>query len=157
MGTTLHTLQPPVGARRKRKRVGRGIGSGRGKTSTRGMKGQLARHNAMPAAFEGGQNPIHRRVPKRGFVNIHRVEVYGINVQRLEGAFAKGEQVTPEALHDKGLVPKKARVIKLLGQGELKTALTICLHKASASAREKVEAAGGTLRLLGPAATKAGA
>ena len=148
MGTELHTLKPPAGARRKRKRVGRGIGSGKGKTSTRGMKGQLARHNAISPAFEGGQMPIHRRVPKRGFVNIHRVEVYGINVERLEGAFEKGEEVTPETLHARGLVPKKAGVIKLLGQGELETSLKISLHRASASAREKVEAAGGTLTLI---------
>ena len=86
MGTTLHTLKPPAGARKRRKRVGRGIGSGRGKTATRGQKGQLARHNSMPAHFEGGQNPLQRRVPKRGFVNIHRTEYHGINVARLEGA-----------------------------------------------------------------------
>ena len=83
MGTTLHTLSPPEGARRKRKRVGRGPGSGRGKTSTRGMKGQLARHDSMKAGFEGGQMPIQRRVPKRGFVNLSRVEAFGLNVGRL--------------------------------------------------------------------------
>lgn len=148
MGTSLHLLSPPPGARKRRKRVGRGIGSGRGKTSTRGMKGQLARNNALPAAFEGGQMPIHRRVPKRGFVNLWRTEVVGLNVGRLEGVFAKGAEVTVEALHDKGLIPKRARVIKLLGDGELKTALKIAVHRVSASAREKVEAAGGSVSLL---------
>lgn len=148
MGTTLHTLKPPPGARRRRKRVGRGIGSGRGKTSTRGQKGQLARNNSMPAGFEGGQMPIHRRVPKRGFINIHRIPVHGINVGRLEGAFAAGAEVTPEALHEKGLVPKKARIIKLLGDGDLSTSLKIKLHRVSKSARTKVEASGGAIELI---------
>ena len=93
MGTTLETLSPPAGARKRRKRVGRGIGSRRGKTSTRGVKGQLARHNQMPDHFEGGQNPIQRRIPKRGFVNIHRQEIHGVNVGRLEGAFAADDAV----------------------------------------------------------------
>lgn len=147
MGTTLHTLTPPEGARKKKKRVGRGIGSHRGKTSGRGMKGQLYRTTKMPAAFEGGQLPIHRRVPKRGFVNIHRVEVHGINVGSLSG-FEAGTEITPELLHERGLVPKKANVIKLLGTGEVSCALTIKLHRASASARAKIEAAGGTLDLI---------
>jgi large subunit ribosomal protein L15 len=148
MGTTLHTLSPPPGARRRRKRVGRGIGSGRGKTSTRGQKGQLARTNKMPVRFEGGQNPIHRRVPKRGFINIHRVPVHGVNVGRLEGAFAAGEEVTPEALHAKGLIPKKARIVKLLGDGEFTTSLKIKVHRVSQSARDKVEALGGSIELI---------
>lgn len=148
MGTTLHTLKPPAGARKRRKRVGRGIGSGRGKTATRGQKGQLARTNKMPVAFEGGQNPIHRRVPKRGFINIHRLEVHGVNVGRLEGVFSAGQEVTPELLHERGLIPKRANVVKLLGDGELKTSLTIKLHRVSKSAREKVEAAGGTIELI---------
>lgn len=148
MGTTLHTLTPPEGARKKKKRIGRGIGSHRGKTSGRGMKGQLARRKAMSPAFEGGQLPIHRRVPKRGFINIHRVEVHGINVGLLEGRLEAGAEVTPELLHELGLVPKKATVIKLLGSGELSTRLTIKVHRASESARAKVEAAGGTLELL---------
>lgn len=148
MGTELHDLQPPEGARRPKTRVGRGIGSGRGKTSTRGMKGQLARRTSMKASFEGGQLPIHRRVPKRGFVNIHRVEVTGVNVGRLEGVFAKGEEVTLEALHAKGLVPKKAKIIKLLAGGEIKTAFTIKVHRISKSAQTKVEAAGGSVELI---------
>lgn len=148
MGTTLSTLTPPAGARHRRKRVGRGIGSRRGKTATRGTKGQYARHNAMPTWFEGGQNPLQRRVPKQGFINIHRVEVYGVNVGRLEGTFAAHEEVTPESLHKKGLVPKKAQLIKLLGDGELQTSLKIRLHRVSSSARQKVEAVGGVIELL---------
>lgn len=150
MGTTLHTLTPPEGARKKKKRIGRGIGSHRGKTSGKGMKGQLYRTTKMPAAFEGGQLPIHRRVPKRGFVNIHRVEVHGINVGALSG-FDAGTEITPELLLERGLVPKKATVIKLLGTGEVSAALTIKLHRASASAKAKIEAAGGSLELLGQA------
>jgi large subunit ribosomal protein L15 len=147
MGTTLHTLAPPAGARKRRKRVGRGLGSGRGKTSTRGSKGQLYRRHMMSPAFEGGQLPIHRRVPKRGFINIHRVPVHGINVGLL-GKLAAGTEVTPELLHGLGLVPKSASVIKLLGTGELSVSLVIKVHRASATARAKVEAAGGTLELL---------
>ncbi|MCA9708579.1 MAG: 50S ribosomal protein L15 [Myxococcales bacterium] len=156
MGTTLETLSPPAGARKRKKRIGRGIGSHRGKTSGKGMKGQLYRHRAMPAWFEGGQLPLHMRLPKRGFINIHRVEVHGINVGLLEGKFEAGTEITPELLHERGLVPKKANVIKLLGTGELSTALTIRLHRASASAQAKVEAAGGTLQLLSEPSADAG-
>jgi large subunit ribosomal protein L15 len=152
MGTTLHDLQPPEGARRRRKRVGRGIGSGRGKTSTRGMKGQLAHRNAVRLGFEGGQNPIHRRVPKRGFVNIHRVEVHGINVGLLEGKFAAGTEITVDLLHERGLIPKNAAVVKVLGSGEISTKFTIKVHRASKSARAKIEAAGGSLELVDPQA-----
>jgi len=148
MGTTLETLQPPAGARRRRKRIGRGIGSRRGKTSTHGQKGQLARNRSMPVWFEGGQMPIYQRVPKRGFINIHRVEVHGVNVGRLEGAYAAGEEVTPESLHEKGLVPKKATIIKLLATGETKTALKIRVHRISAAAQAKIEAAGGSVELV---------
>ena len=156
MGTTLHTLSPPAGARKQRKRVGRGVGSGRGKTSTRGMKGQLARNNAMPASFEGGQMPIHRRIPKRGFVNLWRTEAVGVNVGRLEGAFAKGAEVTVELLREKGLVPKRGKIVKLLGDGEIKTALKISVHRVSKSAREKIEKAGGSITIveLSPADTR---
>jgi large subunit ribosomal protein L15 len=147
MGTELHTLKPPAGARKKRKRVGRGPGSGTGKTSGRGMKGQKARNNVIPQ-FEGGQMPIHRRVPKRGFVNIHRVEVHGINLSRIEGAFADGETADIEAIRAKGLVPKKATIIKLLGSGEITKKVTVKVHRASKSAQAKLEAAGGTLELV---------
>lgn len=156
MGTELHDLQPPAGARKKKKRVGRGIGSGKGKTSTRGMKGQLYRRTSMPASFEGGQLPLHMRIPKRGFVNIHRIPQHGINVALLEASFEAGAEVTPEILHERGLVPKNAKVIKVLGTGEINKGLKITCHKVSASAKEKVEAAGGTITLLqSPKAAKA--
>lgn len=152
MGTTLETLKPPAGARKRRKRVGRGIGSRRGKTSTRGVKGQLARHNEMPDHFEGGQNPLQRRVPKRGFINFAREEIHGVNVGLLEGRFGAGDEVTLESLRAKRLVPKRVKKVKLLGTGELKTALKIRLDQVSESARQKVEAAGGSIQELAQAA-----
>lgn len=155
MGTTLETLSPPPGARKRRKRVGRGIGSRRGKTSTKGQKGQLARHNEMPDHFEGGQLPIQRRVPKRGFINIHREEIHGINVGLLEGKFTAGEEVTVESLRAKRLIPKRAKMVKLLGTGELKTALTIKVDRISESARQKIEAAGGSVQEKAAAAAEA--
>jgi large subunit ribosomal protein L15 len=153
MGTELHDLQPPAGHRKRKKRIGRGPGSGHGKTSGHGMKGQLARNASVRTGFEGGQNPIHRRVPKRGFTNIHRVEVFGVNVGRLETAYAAGEDVTLESLHEKGLIPKKADVVKVLGTGDLTKKLAIKVHRISESARGKVEAAGGSIDLIPPRRT----
>ena len=155
MGTELHDLQPAPGSRQRKQRVGRGLGSRRGKTSGRGMKGQKARRRDMSPGFEGGQLPIHRRVPKRGFINIHRVEYHGLNVEVLEGQFDAGAEVTIDALRAKGLVPKRATHIKLLGNGELKTSLKIKLHKASKSAAAKVEGAGGSIELIGTKAEEA--
>jgi large subunit ribosomal protein L15 len=146
MGTSLHTLKPPAGARKTRKRVGRGPGSGLGETAGRGSKGAKKRNTVAPG-FEGGQLPIHRRVPKRGFVNIHRVEVHGVNVGRLDNLDA-GTVVTPELLHQLGYVPKRATIIKLLGDGELTKKLTIKVHRISGSAQAKVEGAGGTVELI---------
>lgn len=146
MGTELHTLKPPAGARKTRKRLGRGPGSGLGETAGRGSKGQRKRRGIKPG-FEGGQLPIHRRVPKRGFVNIYRIEVHGVNVGRLD-ELADGTVVTPELLHELGYVPKRANVIKLLGDGELSKKLTIKLHRISASAQAKVEGAGGSVELI---------
>jgi large subunit ribosomal protein L15 len=146
MGTSLHTLKPPAGARKRRKRVGRGPGSGLGETAGRGSKGTKKRNTVSPG-FEGGQLPIHRRVPKRGFVNIHRVDVHGVNVGRLED-LDDGTVVTPELLHELGYVPKRATVIKVLGDGELTKKLTIKVHRISASAQAKIEGAGGSIELL---------
>lgn len=148
MGTELHDLQPAPGSRQRKQRVGRGIGSRRGKTSTRGSKGQLARRTSMKASFEGGQLPIHRRVPKRGFINIHRVEYYGLNVDVLESNFDAGAEVTMELLHELGLIPKKTTHIKLLGTGEIKTSLKVKLHRASKTAAAKIAGAGGTLEYV---------
>ncbi len=121
------------------------------------MKGQLARRTSMKASFEGGQLPIHRRVPKRGFINIHRVEYYGLNVEVLESNFDKGAEVTMELLHEKGLIPKKTTHIKLLGNGEFKTSLTVKVHRASKSAISKVESAGGTIEYVSTKPVKADA
>jgi large subunit ribosomal protein L15 len=148
MGTTLHTLKPPAGARHKMKRVGRGIGSGKGKTSGRGMKGQMARRQPKRPSFEGGQNPIHRRVPKRGFVNNFRVEYQAVNLALIEGKFAADEEVNLASLRAKGLVPKKTKLIKLLGMGEISTAVKVICHAASETAKSKIEAAGGSVEVL---------
>lgn len=150
MGTTLHTLAPNPGATRKRKRVGRGPGSGYGKTAGRGQKGQKSRAGSHGArvGFEGGQMPMQRRLPKRGFVNIFRVEAHPVNIGVLANKFAAGETVDVEALRRVGLVPKKANVIKILGDGELNHELTVRAHRFSKSAVAKIEAAGGSAEVI---------
>ena len=153
MGTTLHTLSPNPGATRKRKRVGRGPGSGTGKTAGRGQKGQKARagHHGAIAGFEGGQMPMQRRLPKRGFTNQFRVEAHPVNVGLLERF--DGE-VTIDVLRQAGLVPKKAKIIKVLGSGELTKSLTVHAHRFSKSAIAKLEAAGGKAEVVSTKATK---
>ena len=142
----LHELSPAPGSRRDRKRVGRGPGSGSGKTSGRGQKGQKARSGgSVPARFEGGQMPLHRRIPKRGFTNMNRVEYQVVNVGQL--AALTGE-VGPEALRAAGLVRSLAKPVKILGEGELSVSLQVTAHAFSGSAREKIEAAGGTVTVL---------
>ncbi len=145
----LHDLRPPDGARHRKRRLGRGISAGQGKTAGRGTKGQLARTGpGLPGWFEGGQTPIHMRVPKlRGFKNRFRLAFAPINVSRLADAAERGA-VTPDTLALKGLVPEGARV-KILGDGDVKTALQVSAHAVSASARAKIEAAGGSVTLIG--------
>ena len=136
----LHDLSPAKGSTHSRKRVGRGKGSGLGKTAGKGHKGGQSRSGySQRPGFEGGQMPLIRRVPKRGFVNEFRTEYVVINVGKLDGL---GARVTPELLAERGLVHPK-RPVKVLGQGELKGAVTVAAHKFSASARAKIEAAGG--------------
>ncbi len=137
----LHDLKPAPGSKRARKRVGRGPGSGTGKTAGRGHKGQKSRSGySQRAGFEGGQMPLVRRVPKRGFTNIFRVEYSVINV----GDLAEFEgTVSPTSLLAKGKV-RKGRMVKILGNGDLDKAITVQAHKFSTSARQKIEAAGGT-------------
>ena len=137
-------------ATRKPRRVGRGTGSGRGKTSQRGHKGFGSRSgSSMNPVFEGGQMPLIRRVPKRGFNNKTFADaVIGVNVIDLENCFEVGEQVTPETLKSKGLVKKVFDKIKILGNGELKKMLTVSAHAFSAEAQKKIEAAGGKTILL---------
>ena len=141
----LSNLSPNPGSRKNRKRVGRGPGSGHGKTACRGHKGYKSRSgSSVPAGFEGGQMPLHRRLPKRGFTNIFRKEYALVKVGDLN-RFEAGTTVDREALVASGLVKKKAAAVKLLADGELDRALTVKVDKASAAARSKVEAAGGTV------------
>ncbi len=147
MGTTLSTLAPNKGATRKRKRIGRGPGSGYGKTAGKGQKGQKARagHHGSKVGFEGGQMPMQRRLPKRGFANPFRVEAAPLNVGFLE----KFDGVVDvEALKAAGVVPRKARIVKILGEGTLTKKLTVRAHRFSKGARDKIEAAGGTVEVI---------
>ena len=143
----LETLAPNPGATKTKKRLGRGRGSGTGKTSGKGVKGQKARpgHHGARKAFEGGQMPMPRRIPKRGFKNFFRVEAWPINVGMLEGLFDAGAVVDVDALRAKGVLPKKAETVKILGEGELTKKLTVKAHRFSATAKQKVEAAGGVV------------
>jgi large subunit ribosomal protein L15 len=141
----LSNLSPNPGSRKARKRVGRGPGSGRGKTATKGHKGYKARSGAsIKPGFEGGQMPLQRRIPKRGFTNIFRKEYGIVNVKDLE-SFEAGTKVDRDALVEAGLVAKKYKLVKLLGNGEISKSLTVAVDKLSDSARKKVEAAGGTV------------
>jgi large subunit ribosomal protein L15 len=145
----LHHLRPGDGAKRPRRRVGRGRAGVRGKTAGRGTKGYLARHNSR-IGFEGGQMPIQRRVPKlKGFTNPNRVEWAVVNVERLGQAFDARTNVTPELLRERGLV-RKALPVKVLGNGELNKPLTVSAHAVSESARGKIEGAGGRVEILPP-------
>ena len=142
----VHHLRPAPGSKRPRKRVGRGIAAGQGKTAGRGTKGYLARHGTK-LGFEGGQMPLSRRVPKwRGFTNPNHQEWGVVNVERLQ-AFDAGATVTVEDLRGRGLVPRKLPV-KVLGRGDLDRPLTVQAHAFSASARAKIEGAGGTAEVL---------
>ena len=144
----LHHLKPAPGAHRKRTRKGRGEAAGKGKTAGRGTKGSGARRT-MPAGFEGGQMPLQRRLPKLpGFTSRNRVEYDTVNVGRIDGAFADGDEVTPETLRSKGLVRRGNAPVKILGNGELSKKLTVAAHAFTASARAKVEEGGGTVRDL---------
>src|SRR5207237_369215 len=142
----LSNVHAPNRSSEKRKRVGRGMGSGMGKTSTRGHKGQRSRSGSrMLRGFEGGQMPLHRRLPKRGFTNVFRTECTIINLEKL--AILGEATITPDVLRKAGVVKGNAR-IKVLGDGELKSALTVQAHKFSKSAREKITQAGGKVEVL---------
>ena len=151
MANVLSNLHPPVGAVRNKTRKGRGVGSGLGKTAGKGQKGQKARHagNFSKMAFQGGQTPIQRRLPKRGFRNPFPTDTVSINVSSLEKKFEAGAVVDFEALVKSGLVDKGATRVKVLGDGDLTRKLTLKVHAISAGAKAKVEAAGGSVELLG--------
>jgi large subunit ribosomal protein L15 len=143
----LSDLRPAPGSNKKSKRVGRGDGSGHGKTSCRGHKGQGARSGGgTRPGFEGGQMPLQRRLPKRGFHNPFKVTMAVVNLGQLE-AFPAGSEVTPESLAERGLVRSKSR-LKILGDGSLSKALTVRAHKFSAKAKERIEASGGKVELI---------
>ena len=144
----IHELQPAPGSRQTRKRVGRGVGSGMGKTSTRGHKGQNARSGGgVRPGFEGGQNPLYRRLPKRGFNNPFRKEYAIVNLDQLNG-FADGTEVTPEILINSGIIKNPLAGIKILGEGDLTVKLSVKANKFSKSAVEKITAAGGTTEVI---------
>ena len=157
----LSDIADNAGSRKKRMRVGRGIGSGKGKTSGRGGKGQTARSGVRIKGFEGGQMPMHRRLPKRGFNNIFRLEFAEINLDRLQEAIdaklidAK-ETVNAESLVKAGVLRRAKDGVRLLGRGEIKAKINIEVHGASKSAVEAVEKAGGTVKILKPAKAEEG-
>ena len=147
----LHDLRPAPGSKKKRKRVGRGMASGTGKTSGRGMKGQGARSGGGKGPyFEGGQLPLVRRLPyRRGFNNIHRIEYKPVNLDRLQEKFGDTKQeVTPETLIEAGVIKRSDKAVAILGRGEITSALTVKAHRFSKSAQEKIEAAGGAVEIL---------
>jgi large subunit ribosomal protein L15 len=143
----LNDIRPARGAVKKRKRIACGTGSGHGKTATRGMKGQKSRSGGgMPPWFEGGQMPLQRRVPKRGFTNIFKTSYQVVNIDRLNG-FEKGTKIDRESLQEAGLVKKLSRPVKILGKGELNVALEIEVDAVSASAAKAIRDAGGTVKV----------
>ncbi|MCD7036597.1 50S ribosomal protein L15 [Metabacillus sp. GX 13764] len=144
----LHELKPAEGSRKVRNRVGRGIGSGNGKTAGKGHKGQNARSGGgVRPGFEGGQTPLFRRLPKRGFTNINRKEYAVVNLDRLN-RFEEGTEVTPELLLETGILSSTKSGVKILGNGSLEKKLTIKANKFSSSAKEAIEAAGGTAEVI---------
>jgi large subunit ribosomal protein L15 len=144
----LHELKPNEGSRKERNRVGRGTGSGNGKTSGRGHKGQNARSGGgVRPGFEGGQTPLFQRLPKRGFTNINRKEYAIINLDALN-RFDEGTEVTPELLLETGLVSKLNAGLKVLGNGSIEKKLTVRAHKFSSAAKEAIEAAGGSVEVI---------
>src|SRR3982074_1896848 len=139
----LKSLRPPKGVKHAKKRIGRGQGSGNGKTAGRGHKGAKSRSGfTFKRGFEGGQMPLHRRVPKRGFHNVFRVEYEVVNLDQLAARFEAGAIVTPELLRECGLVPRGRRPVKVLARGDLGKQLTIRAHRLSGKAAEKIAAAG---------------
>lgn len=147
MALSLNNIRAPKGSTHKKKRVGRGPGSGLGKTSGRGHKGQKSRSGySAKIGFEGGQMPLHRRLPKRGFTNIFKKQWIEISLAKLETSFNAGDDITPDILHQRGLIKKAKHDLVILGNGDLSKSLNISAHRFTKSAREKIEKAGGTAR-----------
>ncbi len=149
MALALNNLKPAAGSTHKKKRVGRGPGSGLGKTAGRGNKGQKSRsgYSSRPG-FEGGQMPLQRRLPKRGFTNIFKKEWLEISLFKIEESFKAGDEVTPEVLHERGLIKKAIHDVVILGNGEISKALKISAHRFTKTAKDKIEKAGGTATVI---------
>lgn len=149
MAIGLNNLRPAEGSTHKKKRVGRGPGSGLGKTAGRGNKGQKSRSGySGKVGFEGGQMPLQRRLPKRGFTNIFKKQWIEVTLATLENSFDAGDEITPETMHSRGVIAKGKRDIVVLGTGELTKALTVSAHRFTKGARAKIEAAGGTANVI---------
>ncbi len=149
MAIGLNNLRPAEGSTHKKKRVGRGPGSGLGKTAGRGNKGQKSRSGySGKIGFEGGQMPLQRRLPKRGFTNIFKKQWIEVTLSTLENSFEAGDQITPETMHERGVIAKGKRDIVVLGTGELTKALTVSAHRFTKGARAKIEAAGGAVNVV---------
>ncbi|HEY0174310.1 MAG TPA: 50S ribosomal protein L15 [Pyrinomonadaceae bacterium] len=145
----LNNLRPAEGSTHKKKRVGRGPGSGLGKTAGRGNKGQKSRSGySGKIGFEGGQMPLQRRLPKRGFTNIFKKQWIEVTLSALENSFEAGDSITPETMHERGVIAKGKRDIVVLGTGELTKPLTVFAHRFTKGARAKIEAAGGTVNVV---------
>lgn len=145
MALSLNNLKPTKGSTHKKKRLGRGPGSGLGKTSGKGHKGQKSRSGySQKIGFEGGQMPLQRRLPKRGFTNIFKKQWIEISLAKIEENFNVGEEITPEVLHERGLIKKAKHDLVILGTGDVTKALTISAHRFTKAAKEKIENAGGT-------------
>lgn len=146
MAIGLNNLHPTPGSTHKKKRIGRGPGSGTGKTAGKGHKGQKSRSGySQKIGFEGGQMPLQRRLPKRGFTNIFKTKWLEVSLAKLEANFEAGDEVTPEILHERGLIKKAKHDLVILGNGELTKALKISAHRITKSAKDKIEKAGGSI------------
>jgi large subunit ribosomal protein L15 len=145
MALSLNNLKPAKGSTHKKKRLGRGPGSGLGKTSGKGHKGQKSRsgYSSRPG-FEGGQMPLQRRLPKRGFTNIFKKQWIEISLEKIEANFNSGDEVTPEILHERGLIKKAKHDLVILGTGDVTKSLKISAHRFTKTAKDKIEKAGGT-------------
>ncbi len=150
MTLSLNNLRPAKGSTHKKKRLGRGPGTGLGKTAGRGEKGQKSRSGySSKVGFEGGQMPLHRRLPKRGFTNIFKKQWIEVSLAALEKSFAANDEITPEAMHRRGIIKKAKHDIVVLGNGEVSKALKVSAHRFTKSAKEKIEKAGGTVTVVG--------
>ena len=150
MTLSLNSLHPAKGSTHKKKRVGRGPGSGLGKTAGRGEKGQKSRSGySSKVGFEGGQMPLHRRLPKRGFTNIFKKHWIEVSLEALDKTFDAHDEITPATLHKRGIIKKAKHDIVVLGNGEVTKALKVSAHRFTKSAKEKIEKAGGTATVVG--------